>query len=261
MPPSFFGRLSLPARPLGISLWIGTCLFVHQERGSTDEWPRFRGFEGTGVSQARDLPANFGPKSNLVWKTVVPMGCSSPVVAGNRIWLAGYEGNNRLVWCLDLNTGRRLWEQAVVARGDERKSVPNDAASSTPVTDGVNVCALFSRLRIGVLRRKRGGALAGSGWVRSRSRMEWPVHRFSLGNQVIVLADEVQDSYLAAFDWESGKLKWRTARPNFVGGYSTPVLWHDQVVVAGPVELVAYAQTTGRDGIVVGAENGGDAGG
>jgi outer membrane protein assembly factor BamB len=65
------------------------------------------------------------------------------------------------------------------------------------------------------------------------------------GDEVVVLADQIRDSYVAAFDAETGALKWRTPRPNFVGGYSTPVLWQDQLVVAGPVELVAYAGATG----------------
>jgi outer membrane protein assembly factor BamB len=65
------------------------------------------------------------------------------------------------------------------------------------------------------------------------------------GDEVVVLADQIQDSYVAAFDAKTGALKWRTPRPNFVGGYSTPVLWQGQLVVAGPVELAAYAAATG----------------
>jgi outer membrane protein assembly factor BamB len=219
-------------------------LFAHQLHGFSADWERFRGFEGAGVSQAHDLPEEFGPKTNLIWRTAAPAGCSSPVVAGNRVWLAGYENNRRLVWCLDLSNGRHLWEREIDATGSERKSKPNDAASSTPVTDGVNVYALFS-----------GFGLVSYG-SNGEERWRVPLGPFTqphgmasspilAGNQIIVLADQIQDSYVAAFDTATGKLKWRTARPNFVGGYSTPLLWHDKVVVAGPVELVAYAADSG----------------
>jgi outer membrane protein assembly factor BamB len=190
------------------------------------------------------LPARFGSNTNLIWRRAAPAGCSSPVVAGNRVWLTGYEGNHRLVWCLDLTTGRPLWKQTVEAPRSERKSEPNDPASSTPVTDGVNVYALFSGF--GLVSYGRSGE---ERWTVPLGPFTQP-HGMSsspilAGHEVIVLADQIQDSYVAAFDAASGRLKWKTARPNFVGGYSTPLLWHKQVVVAGPVELVSYASDTG----------------
>src|SRR5262249_41286841 len=103
------------------------------------DWTRFRGSHGAGISEdAQGLPTEFGPNTNLAWRMAVRAGCSSPVASGSRVWLAGYEGNRRSVLCLDLANGRRLWEQALDAIRTERKSEPNDAASSTPVTDGVN---------------------------------------------------------------------------------------------------------------------------
>src|SRR5213593_4738107 len=52
-------------------------------------WPRFRGPNGSGVSESRDLPVEFGPMKNLAWRTAVPAGHSSPVVWGNRVFLTG----------------------------------------------------------------------------------------------------------------------------------------------------------------------------
>ena len=31
-------------------------------------WPRFRGPNGSGVSESRDLPVEFGPSKNLAWR-------------------------------------------------------------------------------------------------------------------------------------------------------------------------------------------------
>lgn len=240
-----FGLSFIHFRAVGLLLWLSCFGSASNMLAVSADWPRFRGPQGGGVSEeALGLPAEFGPNANLAWKKATPAGCSSPVASGNRVWLAGYEGNRREVWCLDLASGRHLWEQALQTTRTERKSEPNDSASSTPVSDGVNVYALFS-----------GFGLVSYG-PDGQKRWEVPLDSFNqphgmssspilAGNQVIVLADQVQGSYLAAFDSTTGHLTWRTVRPNFVGGYSTPLRWHEQVLVAGPIELVAYALKNG----------------
>ena len=203
------------------------------------DWNRFRGPNGSGVSDARALPIVFGPKTNLLWKTDAPQGSSSPIVAGGRVWLAGCEENRLLLRCLDRKSGQLLWERSIEAARTQRKSQPNDAASSTPVTDGRNVYALFS-----------GFGLV-SYTIAGRERWRTPLGPFDQPHgmasspiltegAIIVLADQVTDSYIAAFDPAKGKLKWKAPRANLVGGYSTPLMCAGQLIVSGPLELVAY---------------------
>ena len=53
-----------------------------------DNWPQFRGPEGTGHSDARGLPLNWSETNNVVWKTPIhDRGWSSPVIYGDQIWL------------------------------------------------------------------------------------------------------------------------------------------------------------------------------
>src|SRR5262245_54572216 len=68
---------------------------------SSDAWPRFRGPNGSGISEARGLPFKFGPSNNLAWRTPVPGGHSSPVVWENRVFLTAYEGSQCRVLCFD----------------------------------------------------------------------------------------------------------------------------------------------------------------
>src|SRR5690349_16000309 len=64
--------------------------------GNSDgDWSRFRGPNGTGVSTATNLPAEFGPDKNVVWKTSLPEGHSSPVLGRNRIFVTGYTGDKK----------------------------------------------------------------------------------------------------------------------------------------------------------------------
>src|SRR5438132_10308857 len=73
-------------------------------------WPRFRGPNGSGVSESRGLPVEFGPMKHLAWRTAIPAGHSSPVVWGNRVFLTGYEQSRCFVVCLNRKKGEHLWE-------------------------------------------------------------------------------------------------------------------------------------------------------
>jgi outer membrane protein assembly factor BamB len=213
--------------------------------GSVPDWPRFRGPDGSGVSSARGLPTDFGPEKNLKWKIKAPAGNSSPIIAHERIWLAGFESGQRLCWCIDLRSGKRLWERSVESLRAEKKTAPNDLASSTPVTDGQNVFVLFSGF--GLISYSAEGE---ERWRTPLTPFTQP-HGMSsspilAGSAVVVLADQVSDSYIAAFDATNGKPRWKVPRPDFVGGYSTPLLFRNQIVVGGPSELVAYSPLTGE---------------
>ena len=51
------------------------------------DWPGFRGHNASGVSTTTGLPVEFGPNKNVVWKTPIPPGHSSPVLTGDRIFV------------------------------------------------------------------------------------------------------------------------------------------------------------------------------
>ena len=69
-------------------------LLIAAELLASDDWPRFRGPNGSGVAQdSGALPERFGPGRNAVWKTAVPPGTSSPVVAGRRLWVTRARGS------------------------------------------------------------------------------------------------------------------------------------------------------------------------
>src|SRR3954447_6803393 len=75
------------------------------------QWDRFRGPNGTGVAEGGALPAEFGPKKNLVWRRELPPGHSSPVVADGRVYLTAVDHDRLLTLCLDAGSGRILWQQ------------------------------------------------------------------------------------------------------------------------------------------------------
>src|SRR5688572_17344781 len=79
-----------------------------------EDWTQFRGPNGSGVSATTGLPTEFGPNKNVVWKTELPPGHSSPVLTRDRIFVTAHskeKDNHKLfVICLDRETGKLLWQ-------------------------------------------------------------------------------------------------------------------------------------------------------
>jgi len=83
---------------------LGSCLLMvclltvslAGQRPAVAHWPRFRGPNGSGVSESDKPPTTFGPSSNRLWQAVVPPGHSSPTIWGDHIFVTAVE-NSTLV--------------------------------------------------------------------------------------------------------------------------------------------------------------------
>src|SRR5437867_323758 len=75
------------------------------------DWSRFRGPNGSGVTTSRPLPTELGPATNVVWKTALPFGHSSPSLTHDRIFVTAARSGRLVTICLDRRTGRLLWER------------------------------------------------------------------------------------------------------------------------------------------------------
>ncbi|MDP7106904.1 MAG: hypothetical protein QGH41_07480, partial [Roseibacillus sp.] len=86
-------------------------------------------------------------ENNITWKSAIPgQGYSSPVIAGNQIWLtSSQEGGKSLhAVCLDKVTGKLLHDVEVLRTGDVGpKHRLNGYASPTPVLDDRHVFVHF----------------------------------------------------------------------------------------------------------------------
>ena len=109
-------------------------------RAVAEDWPQFRGPNGSGVSASTGLPEEFGPNKNVVWKTALPPGHSSPVLTKNRIFVTAHseikkkerDNYKLLVICLDRQTGKLLWQREVPRSGVGRLQNVNGPASPSP---------------------------------------------------------------------------------------------------------------------------------
>ena len=83
---------------------------------SAADWPAFRGPQGNGWSDEKNVPTMWGKDQNIQWKVKLPStGNGSPIVVGNRVLVtcAQEEGKKRGLYCFDRASGNPLWEQIV----------------------------------------------------------------------------------------------------------------------------------------------------
>lgn len=200
-----------------------------------EEWTRFRGLNGSGVSTATGYPTAFSKTKNLVWRTLVRSGKSSPVLTQRRIFLTALEKDKLYTQCFDRATGKLLWERSVERGRVEPSHNFNHPAAVTPVTDGDVVYVFFPEY--GLIAYDSDG---NERWkVRLGPFSNENGHSTSpiiAGGNVVLVLDQMIGSYIAAFDTRNGELRWKTPREE-MDGYATPVLYQPKgspaVVITG----------------------------
>jgi outer membrane protein assembly factor BamB len=112
---------------------------------NAQEWPRFRGPNGSGIGAAPSVPVQFTEKE-YNWKVTLPGGGhSSPVVWRDHLFVTCSEKETatRIVLCLSAADGGTVWRHEIKAH-PYPEHADNDYASSTPATDGKSVYVAWS---------------------------------------------------------------------------------------------------------------------
>ncbi|MBI3469878.1 MAG: PQQ-binding-like beta-propeller repeat protein [Candidatus Solibacter usitatus] len=215
-----------------------------------EEWPQFRGPNGSGVSSSTGLPSELTPAKNVVWKTAAPFGRSSPIVAGSCLFLTATEGEELLTLCLDPENGRVRWRRQIVRQRAHPVFKMNDPASPTPASDGTNVYVFFPDF--GLVSYGPDG----------NERWRHPLGPFEnfygmaagpivSGGKVLLLCDQKANSFLLAVDAKTGAVSWKVERPDANLGWSVPVIYtagdgERHVVAHGNLRVDAYSVETGE---------------
>jgi outer membrane protein assembly factor BamB len=216
------------------------------------DWPRFRGPNGAGVAETASLPDSIGPGKHVVWKTALPPGHSSPVISGDRIFVTAFEGDKLFTIALDRATGKALWRRQAPRDRHEKLDSQNSPASPSPVANGRDVYVFFPDY--GLLSYTFDG----------KERWRTPLGPFDnmygmggspilAGDKVVLVCDQQQGSFAAAFSQADGRQAWKTPRPEAVSGHSTPSVYQAhgdgagiQIIAPGSFRLDAYDVSTGK---------------
>jgi outer membrane protein assembly factor BamB len=234
----------VPTKAVALSLLLTASPLV------AGDWSRFRGPNGAGVAEGTGLPGEIGPERNVVWKTPLPAGHSSPIVWGDRIYLTAAQGEDLLTLCLNRADGRELWRRTAPRPRLEALDRRNGPASASPAADARQVVVFFGDY--GLVSYDPDGR---EQWRRPLGPFD---NVYGMGSSpilvdglVVIVCDQSHDSFAAAFDAKTGVERWRTARPAALSGHSTPVVHAGkngttEIVAPGSMRLDVYDGRTGK---------------
>ncbi len=202
-------------------------IFLCQHPSTAENWPRFRGENGGGLSNQAGLPTTW-TETDYAWKVELPnIGHSAPIVWDKSLFVtsATEGGGERFVHCLDADTGKQRW-LASLKMGESKKHLKNSWASSTPATDGKHVFVMFADSQ--TLLVAAWDFDGNQTWTKDLGAFEsehgLAVSPIVQDGLLIIPNDQVGPSSLIALNPENGDTVWTAERAAGKTAYSTPVV-------------------------------------
>src|SRR5688572_11215666 len=255
-------------------------------------WPGLRGPGGSGVAKEKNLPLRWSTNENVAWRVPLPdRGNSTPIVWGERVFItqATNGGTRRNVMCFDRREGKVLWQSGVTWTEKEPSHDDNPPCTPSPTTDGRRVIAWFGSAGV--------HCYDFDGRELWRSDLGPQAHQWGYASSPVLYRDLCilnfgpgDRSFVIALDKKTGRTVWKfdipilgtnineqelrppdqkvpsgaesTKLSEIAGSWATPLIvparGADELVVALPLQLVAFAPRTGKqlwkcDGANIGA--------
>ncbi|NOX98651.1 MAG: PQQ-binding-like beta-propeller repeat protein [Verrucomicrobia bacterium] len=208
------------------------------------EWTRFRGPNGSGISTATGIPVKWAA-NDYNWQVDLPVkGSSSPVLWGRQLFLTGDHAENgqRSILCIDADSGRIKWRRDYPIKSHYLHR-DNDFTSATPCVDKDGVIFVWSNPEQILMT-----ALSLDGqemWQRDLGPYKG-LHGSSnspiIADGLVILANDQMDpkrfafylpkdtdmepgkSFLIALDRKTGETRWKVDRKSELAGYATPCI-------------------------------------
>lgn len=233
---------------------LAILVMVTAATGRAEDWPQFRGPNGSGVSTSRGLPTEFSHKDKVAWSATLGDGISCPIVHSGRVYNTAMTDKQEFtVYCHDAASGALHWSKKFATGKLPRVIWPNRPASSTPACDGQRVYLYVSTLGLFALNCADGEKVWNSPLPVPAYLMDWGAASSPILYKDLLIFNQDDDltPYLIAVDASTGKQRWKTPRPDMLGGYALPVLCEangrTDVVVAGTGKLKGYDPATGKE--------------
>ena len=237
---------------------------------AANDWPQFRGPNGSGVAATAAAPPttwNIEKTTSIGWQApIAGLAHSSPIVWGDRIYLTtavSAQANPSIVtgdvnkggvasaadagsytWrliAIDKNTGKVAWDVAA-HQGVPRmkRHVKASHASATPATNGRVIVALMGSEGLfcfdmsGAQKWRTDFGVMDVGLVDDPALQWGPASSpVILDDMVLVQNDRHKESFLAAYDINTGKERWRSSHDEYPS-WATPAV----IRTAGRVQIV-----------------------
>jgi len=220
-----------------------------------NEWTRFRGPNGQGISNADTIPIKWTEK-DYNWKVTLPgVGHSSAVVWADKVFVTGadQQAGRGIVAALNVSDGKTLWVSEYELPPYRMNSL-NSYATATPVVDANRVYSLWPTPQATILvaldhagkeawKRTFGGVHCQHGAGSSPTVLDDIVvftHEHENG-------DKPEHSAWIAVDCKTGRTRWELERQTSPKtSYSTPCVYQP---AAGTPQLIFTSLAHGMTGV------------
>jgi outer membrane protein assembly factor BamB len=226
-------------------VWAGAASYA-APASDVPQWPRLRGPNGAGASDATTIPAQWTEK-DYNWKVALSGGGhSSPVIWGDRIFVTSglSESGKRIIQCLKTADGGTIWKREY----DSTTCPMNDLNSYATVTPAVDRDYLY--VTWAVPAKYAVVALDHDGrevWQRDLGPFAGQhghgASPIVYEDLVIVPNDQDGKSFIVALDRRTGQTRWQVDRHSGRAAYATPCVYEPE---PGRAELIF---TSSSDGI------------
>ena len=238
------------------ALILATLLSLPLSGLQAEDWPWWRGPNRDGLADPdQKPPITFSETENVKWAAKVPgHGHGSPIVVGDRVYLAAADDDVQKQWvlCYDRATGKPIWKTTIHEGGFPKKMNSRASnASSSLAWDG-------ERLFINFLHDKAvyTTALDPKGKQLWQTKITDYVLHQGYGSSpaiykhlVIVSADNKGGGALCGLNRTDGKIIWRQERPK-LPNYPSPIILtaagKEQLILTGCEKIVSYDPLTGQ---------------
>ena len=221
-------------------------------------WSQFRGPNGQGVLDGAKPPTLLDTERNMVWKTPLPPGHSSPAIWKDRIFLTAFENDQLTTFAIDRGDGGVIWRRAVPyeaikpSNGFTRLHSESSPATSTVCVDGNHVYAYFPSF--GAICYSHDGNRVWEARL-AHDQFVWgsTTSPCVFRDTLFIVRDCMEEgaSYLLALDAKTGEERWKTPRPFSRASFSTPAILssgdEEELIVLGMGRLSAYDMKTGEE--------------
>lgn len=202
--------------------------FLVGASGFAQSWEQWRGANRDGVVKDFSAPAVWPKKLKQIWKTPVGSGYSSPVISKDRVWVHSLDGEKETVNCLELKTGKLLWNKSypVQFTKNQYATQMGKGPFATPVlhdgklyTLGVNAVLSCFDAMTGELKWQKDFGKPDT------SKMFCGTAASPLidgGNLIVYTGDDIRGGAMVALDTVTGKENWRWTGEG--PGYASPII-------------------------------------
>jgi outer membrane protein assembly factor BamB len=209
----------------------GNTAVADQSAATRSDWPGFRGPKRDGILRGVRIETDWTKRPPVpIWRRPIGPGWSSFAVRGDFAYTQEQRGEQELVSCYNLTTGKPVWTHRDAARFWESNAGAGPRGTPTLTNDRVytfGATGILNALDIG------NGATVWSRNAASDTKTKLPMWGFASSplvvDDVVIVAAA---STLAAYDLTNGTPRWFGATND--RGYSSPHL----VTIGGVAQVL-----------------------